>query len=246
VREVNIETKVARPGKHEMYFSLRLFLLMMYMLNSPLAYAREGCPAILINARPGIEKDYLMVCDGLTRAEKFFREYGINILYPIKVNLHDRGMKNHYGHIGAYDAANRRVDMLTLKQSRRLCEMLSPFDISMNESLYISFAAHEFAHAIAGQNFTYSQPSILAQEYIAYVVQIETMDKDLREKILRRYSVPAFASADEMSMLYYELNPSAFGVKSYRHFKGLDDPGGYLDKLLSGMVRPDDTQTEWF
>jgi hypothetical protein len=108
----------------------------------------------------------------------------------------------------------------------------------MTPALYESVVVHEVSHAIIEQNLTTRPTSRVIHEYIAYAAQLSSMVPDLRQDILRRYRQPGYADVDEMSWVYYQLDPSGFGVKVYRHFRALSDPTAFLQGLLSGAIRP--------
>lgn len=213
-----------------------LFLLLAFAALSE-AGLREGCAPILFEEPSGNQPDHDLVCDGADRAVRFFAQHDVAIQRTIHLKLHDRVPAGRGIHIGTYDASDDRVDLLSLARARRLCERISPFGMAMDEELYTSFVAHEVAHAIAEQNFAEGRSSPLAHEYLGYVVQLATMDADTRMEILRRYEMPAFGAMDELSLVYYHLDPHAFGVKAYRHFRRLADPVGFIRGLLSGRVR---------
>ena len=63
------------------------------------------------------------------------------------------------------------------------------------------------------------------------------MDPKLRQTVLDRYSVPGFNGESEMSYTYLAFSPSAFAVKSYRHFLQLSDPRAFYRRLLDGDAR---------
>ena len=223
-----------------------VLLLSLAYANYTFAFDDEICPAILLNEHGEIEEDYILVCTGLQKAVAFLNRHGVPIRQSIKVMVYDTELENHGNHIGIYNPESERVDILSYARARRLCKTITPFDMSMNSALYESFAAHEFAHAIAEQNFSYDSHSYVVQEYIAYVVQLATMDATLRDKIMERYSVPAFESFDDVSLIYYQLDPNAFGVKSYRHFMQQEEPAVFINKLLTGEIRASNSQSEWW
>ena len=64
------------------------------------------------------------------------------------------------------------------------------------------------------------------------------MDPALRKRILAAYPQAAFDAPAQMSTTYYALDPAAFAVKVYRHWRGLADQQGFLKGLLSGAVVP--------
>jgi hypothetical protein len=120
--------------------------------------------------------------------------------------------------------------------------------MQMNEALYVGVVVHEIAHAIAGQHFEIRPASVVAQEYIAYAAQLSTMEPETRSEILQRYDLAAFGGIGEMSSTFYGLNPSGFGVKVFRHYQSLSGPGRsqFIRGLLSGAIRPTDSEPEWW
>ena len=228
-----------------MHILLRILLVLMLGILSPVV-ADESCPGILLKDEGELEKDYMLVCQGLRNAVDFFHRQGIDIKHSIKVMVHDGAIKDHLEHIGLYNSAHERVDILSHRYARLLSEKTPPFGAQMDDSMYISFATHEFAHAIAEQSFMYEPHSRVVQEYIAYVVQLDSMGEALREQIVGSYQVAAFESFDEVSLIYYLLDPSAFGVKAYKHFSTLDDPDKFINKLLTGEIRAANQRSEWW
>jgi hypothetical protein len=116
----------------------------------------------------------------------------------------------------------------------------------MNNALYASFVIHEVAHAIAEQNFNSAPASLIAPEYLAYVAQLSTMDEPLRLQILQGYQVTPFAGIQDMSSIYYALDPNAFGVKAFLHYESLKDKTRFIQGLLTGAIKPVRPQREWW
>jgi hypothetical protein len=136
------------------------------------------------------------------------------------------------------------VRLLSFAAYRRQVVEDPPFGERASEALYRSFGVHEIAHAIADENFSMSRVPWLSQEYIAAVAQLATMEPALRSRILARYHLEAFHTTASMSTLYYQLDPSAFAIKSYLHFMALDDQGAFLRGLLSGEIELGDDE-DW-
>ena len=194
------------------------------------------CPAIEVEVTAESPEDRALVCEGAIRAQAFFRMHGIAMKQPIRIRLHRSAIENYAFHIGVYDASQRRIDLLTSAAAKRLCLLQSPFGLPMDAPLYISFVVHEVAHAIADQNFRVRPSSQVAHEYIAYAAQLAMLPAAQRSEILQRYTVAAFDSIDDMSLTYQALNPSAFGVKVFRHYQSLPDQGVFIRDLLSGTL----------
>jgi hypothetical protein len=192
------------------------------------------CPAIEVQVTAESPQDRALVCEGAMQARAFFLRHGIEMKHPIRIGLHRSALKSYAFHIGVYDASRRRIDLLTSAAARRLCRLQSPFGLPMDAPLYTSFVVHEVAHAIADQNFAIRPVSQVVHEYIAYAAQLTMLPAAQRSEILQRYTVAAFDNIDDMSSTYHALDPSAFGVKVYRHYQALPDKGAFIRELLSG------------
>ncbi|MCB1772002.1 MAG: hypothetical protein KDI88_00175 [Gammaproteobacteria bacterium] len=198
------------------------------------------CPAIRIDGSQFAEQDRSLICDAAARAREFFRSFGIGIRQSIRIEASSEA--GGLPHIGSFSLTDRIVRLTG--QRRAGSEMAGDtlFGLPLNETLYRSVVVHELAHAIANQHFVDARPSLVAQEYIAYVAQLSTLETATRARILAANSLPAYASVDEMSSTYYAMDPSGFGIKVYRHFLSLDDPGAFLRGLLSGDIKAETSE----
>lgn len=204
------------------------------------------CPTIPVQVSPVSSKDQALVCDAAEKARAFFQSHGIEIKRQIRIRLHQDEIKDHAHHIGLYRANKDHIDMVSLNHAKFHCNEQPPFDVEMNEELYVSFVIHEVAHAIADQNFSRTPSSRVLQEYLAYVTQFSSMDAGAQDKILQKYKVAPFASIQDMSLTYYQLDPNAFGVKAFLHYRSLSDKSRFIQGLLSGAIKPNKAQMEWW
>jgi hypothetical protein len=100
------------------------------------------------------------------------------------------------------------------------------------------------AHRIAEANFSVTEPTLVAQEYIAYVTLFATLPPPERERLLAAFPGAGFGSAREMSAIYYGLSPNGFGAQAYRHFLKPGNGAPFVRQILSGQVLNDDEATE--
>lgn len=208
-------------------------------VNAPI----EGsCPAIRINPGQFEPTERRLICDAAARAREFFRAFGIDIRRSIRIEASHGSDTAGLPHIGSYSLTDKTVRLAGPNQAASEAAGDTLFGLPLTEALYRSVVVHELAHAIANQHFVDARPSLVAQEYVAYVAQLSTMEPATRDPILQADSLPPYESIDEMSSTYYAMDPSGFGIKVYRHFLSLDDPGAFLRGLLSGTIRPENTE----
>lgn len=201
------------------------------------AWTCPGAPqGSTVEVEAGSPTDRILVCRGASKGLDFLSSHGFTLGRLIRIRLHDRPIGGEGVHIGLFDARTGMVDLLTFEQAQRQCAEQPPFRTAMDAALYESFVVHEIAHAITARQATNGPVSRTAHEYIAYSAQLSTMATAKRAQILDRYRVRAFTGSQDMSATYYALDPSAFGVKAYRHFAALEDPAAFLKQLASGTI----------
>lgn len=204
-----------------------------------------ACPTVAVELSAANVQEQALVCRAAENARDFFLAHGIMIQRPIRVRLQSDELMSHANHIGLYDAREDTIHIVTLEHAVKHRREDSPFDTRMDRSLYASFVSHEIAHAIAYQ-YSGATLSTLAQEYLAYVTQISTMPMATRTSLLARFDEEAFADVDDISMIYYQLNPNAFGIKAFLHYSTLPDKSGFVRDLLAGEIKMPATQLEWW
>jgi hypothetical protein len=231
-------------------YKARLVLVGLFiaMLITADAAEREpvcvGCPTILIDAQTFSAEERQLLRAGVADAIGFFRAHGVELKQTIQLTKRYADHGDPLPHIGAYSLQRNRIRLLGLEQSLNRDRNYRLFGLPIDEALYKTVVVHEIAHAIADQNFTMPNPSLVAQEYLAYVAQLSTMPSPLRERVLGGFDLAPYESIDEMSPVYYQLAPTCFGVKAYRHFLGLPDQTAFLHGLLSGRLRPPGSEME--
>jgi hypothetical protein len=100
------------------------------------------------------------------------------------------------------------------------------------------------AHRVAETNFSVPEPTLVAQEYIAYVTLFATLPPIERERLLAAFPGSGFESASEMSAIYYSLSPNGFGAQAYRHFLKPGNGALFVRQILSGQVLTRDEMTD--
>ena len=199
------------------------------------AHADESrCSNINVQVYSADRSDVDTACEAAREAISFLRTNGLDTTRALEVylvkTLPDMA---HLSAYGCYDTSRHRVYMLFFSECIKQETWAGP---QMDRALYKSLLVHEVAHAVAAANFTYTKPSMLAHEYVAYVTMFATMEPSKREHFLKRFSGHGFDSVDQMSMPFFLLDPFRFGTEAYRHFLKLDNQKTFLEDVLSGRV----------
>ena len=113
------------------------------------------------------------------------------------------------------------------------------FRLPVNSELHTSLVVHEFVHAVIRDSYRgMGEPGHAASEYLAYVVQLATMEPGARARALAGYEGRDFASLDEINDICHAVQPHEFGVRAYRHF--VREGHAYMvEVILSGRLQTD-------
>lgn len=175
--------------------------------------------------------DTLHACLGTGSATRFLSSHGL-ALPAVRIKLVD-AMPDDIPEsaLGAYSPSRQEIFVLALSVLQERGKEYELFKVPIDEHVYRALIAHEVAHAIAFHNFK-GAPTLLAQEYIAFVTFYTTLEITRREHILRQYEY------DEDWVQYpailYLTDHFAFGVHAYRHFQRSENGQRFFRRLLDG------------
>ena len=189
------------------------------------------------------ELDPRSTCEGASAAIRFLEEIGVKRDLLVEINIVDRlppGFRNAFG---CYDRSRDGVFLLGPKSCMEGSGLPEPFRVANDAMIYRSYVAHEVAHAITAENFTFEHPSAAAHEYIAGVVQMSVLDPEKRAEILGKFSGDGYDSQMEINLLHYQIDPARFAVEAYRHYSKIEDGPQFVRDLLDGKVRLKDQPT---
>jgi len=195
------------------------------------------CDATQVIVEFESKEDAELACEAAKHAIDFMSKHDFHTHAPVEIHMRSQLRLPDSGEIvGLYRRDGERIDILSFSACERQLAHNSIFGITLDRALYRSFIVHEVAHIIIDRTYRRAPPSLLVHEMIAYVVQFETMDAELREKILSESRIPAYDDLSQVSLLYYQLNPQQFGIKIYRHFRHSQDLSADLHELMSSEL----------
>lgn len=217
----------------------RLAVLILFLACLGTTSARTtpiACPQLDVSVISSADEDVPDVCAAASTVFSFFRQLGLHTTVPLVVSI-VASMPDEMGAamLGCFTANNNRISIVTFEVAKSRGPW---FGRPIDRALYRSLAAHELAHALAWCNTSNGPLSVRAREYVAYAVQFQTMDSDLRQAILADTPVSGFETEQEISDTYFYLAPSRFGVDAYRHYIRPENGPRYLREILRGAALP--------
>ena len=165
-----------------------ILIIFLYTLASPASSAMHVCVNSSISIEAGESLDHHAICNSAEDALAFFDRLDIklscHLVIKIVQNLPDWMSETE---AGCYHKDEQKVFVLTFPafEKRQVW-----FGVPVNRLMYRSLVTHEVAHAVASCNFTISEPTYHAEEYVAYVAMFAMMNPELRAHVLMEISPP--------------------------------------------------------
>ena len=214
-------------------------------------------------------EDYSIGCEGVKRAESFFKLWGFSIDSPINIVFKKNVKVKYFGEeiivYGYFERSSMTVYMSSLTSSLvnnpdRKNFKIKPHQFpGLSESqrnimaleFHKSVVAHEVGHLYAQHNFNIFNNNKKnlhitmghgVHEYIAYLVQLTTMDSSLKDMVLSQYKTNySFDMDSHINALIHGYDPHRFGIKSYHHFSIMPDNAKkiFLERILHNQFNPD-------
>lgn len=213
-----------------------LFFVQIFRFDEAKANPNQ-CANSDIRVYAEIKEDIPFICRAAENTCSFLTKAGLDSRVPIEVhvveNLKELPCANRY--YGMYEKRHKRVTVLSYSSCRKQYRDSDFCGLRLCRKLHSSFIVHEIAHAIAHANLDAKAHSIAAEEYIAYTTQLALLPDEIRQKILLRIDNEGFGHEREITSLFYQLNPSVFAVKAYRHFLRPENGKRFYHKLITGQ-----------
>lgn len=178
-----------------------------------------------------------MVCEGARRAVKLLATCGLQVRRPLHLSIVDKlPVLPRADELGYFNRRTSQAVVLEFERCRQIVAAAGRFGVPMTPNLYQSLVSHELAHAVVAQQENAVVLRRVAHEYVAYVIQMQSMDAATRDSIMSRYPHDTPIAIEELSELYLDLSPPDFAVKAYLHFSADVNGCRFLKQLVNGVT----------
>lgn len=173
-------------------------------------------------------------CGALADIVAYFRRVGFDIAPKLSLRFVDRDADHSIGQTmthGYFDAARSQI---TVHRSADV----NPWGLAWSVKLAASFLRHELAHMAVWQVANARQVRLGREwhEFIAYAIQLDLMDGELRSQLLANYAEAGpVKHLSEINGFTYGMNPELFAVMSYNTYLAKDGTK-FIGQLLRGEV----------
>ena len=210
-------------------------LLLAFYVNAQAAPAStlacDGQPIEVAGDDPEAMAD---VCTAGLAALRYLATLELAPTHPIRIELTGKAVAHGQGPAyGLYDGSRERLHLMSLSAITAQHPPPTLFDRSIDSAMYAGLVSHELVHAVAQQHRRVETLGVVAQEYLAYAVQLATLPEPVRLEVIGSAGVGAWEKGDTISEIYLGLNVHRFAVKSYLHLRDHSDPAAFVQEVLS-------------
>lgn len=222
------------------YFVWVLSALLVNLVGAGIPHSTaqtSTCEGVPIELARGAPETLEVVCTAARQAIQILASCGIEALSTVKVETVDEP-QSHCGVpvYGTFDPSTSTIRLASLSLCIAQFPAGSAHAALPPRNAYQSIVVHEMTHAfLSGRTKSRPLPRV-AQEYVAYVVQISSMNENDQSRFLSAFSGQPIAELWHFNELSYFLNPEQFAVLAFEHFRHPSNGCGFLQRVVSGEV----------
>ena len=177
------------------------------------------------------------ICTAATHAINQLKACGVELKRPLSIKIaEDAGRDGGAGAYGCYQKGTERIQLLPFEQCAerlRRDKERSGLDAA---DYFRSVVVHEVVHAVLAQQTQFGELSTIVHEYLAYALQIDSMQPESREAMLRPVRLPKGTAPQPPHEILLFMSPATFGAQAYFHFKSQPSTCTALDDMLTGRL----------
>lgn len=200
-------------------------------------------------------------CRALDAVLAYFVRIGFKPTPEIRISFQDRVFIDMYAQSyqpedkepagqsevsGFYDS--RRKELQIASARRDIRRERRPWGIEWSHPIAYSILQHELAHAIVAGLLgnEYQRLGKSWHELVAYAVQFDLMDRELKSAVLANYpAAEPFRFPDSVNSFVYGSDPDAFGVSSFLYVEANGGPQ-FIRQILAKEVTFGTDEFEFF
>jgi hypothetical protein len=208
-------------------------------LSGPVSHASglqcSGIP-VSVHAHRASEGD--TICRAANYVVRLLQSCGIEAKSALKIQIVQDLVANEGRAYGCFDRSTGVIQLLTLDRcAERLKADASRSGLDPTD-YFRSIAVHEVAHGILAQQEGASELPLIAHEYLAYALQIDSMSPSSKQALLEPLHGRGRLSIELPHEILLMMNPVVFGAISYLHFKNSDQCGTIRSVLRGEVIFP--------
>jgi hypothetical protein len=175
-----------------------------------------------------------LACGLARNARDLIAGCGLPQVRPVRMVLVQRIEHDSAECLGAYDCASEVIRVIEPAAIPAEVEGLVPYDLLPVEVVFQAVIAHELAHALLDQAAGGREIAFVDQEYVAAVMELETMAPEWREVYIAAAPVSLPPKTGLISAMIYGFEPRKFAVNAWQFFRAEPDGCERIRDIAAG------------
>jgi hypothetical protein len=182
----------------------------------------------------------LEICRFVRRALDHLSAYGLTVDRLLRIKVVERIEHScDVPLVGQFDSREFQIHIILFERCIKNTANHQVLSAVPPREWYGSLIGHEIAHA-AFATFAELHNSLpactIAQEYLAYAIQLKTLSAASRNTLLKAFprQTPKYLSV--FNSTYLLMNPLAFATNAYRHLFSRANTQNYIACVLAGEI----------
>ena len=211
--------------------------LLLFLVGSGASQERSGhCRSREVAVVYEEPSELDAACRAIDEVVAYFRYFGFDTSAKVSLQFANRATEGYTGHgtaHGYFDPLRSQIVIYRASDAK-------PWRQPWSSKLVDSFMRHEIVH-LAVWEVLKGDPKRLRREwheFIAYAIQLDLMDPDLRQEVIAAHAdVAPVKELAEINEFSYGMNPDGFAVLAFKTY--LDRGGAvFVRQLLNGEIIP--------
>jgi hypothetical protein len=187
-----------------------------------------GVPNVTVNFQQTADGE--LVCGAVRQATMLFDKCNLpRLSRPIRIAVVEDLSQ---GYVATYRRGDDMIEALSASRMQERRDPNGTFSYLTADDYFQSVVVHELSHAAADPTPCPFEACIVADEYIAYAMQVMSLGPEAQQVFENRFAFEDPVSAEELSVVLLFMAPHLFSQKVWAHLSQRDDPCSYIGQLM--------------
>jgi len=215
-------------------FTLWTALACLLITGNSVASEPYTCTDSSISIVGASQEEAQQACSFAEEAMAVMVGCGLTQTKPLRVELVERLEHGFGACLGSYDCA---ADIIRVVEPSRILGSVGaepPYSLLPVDVVFKALIAHELAHALLEQSTEGIDIEFVDHEFVAAVMELETMAPEWREVYLAAAPVSLPPKVGLISAVIYGFDPRKFAVNAWQFFRAEPDGCERIRQITAG------------
>ena len=200
------------------------------------AWAETACPGTDIRIIHEAGLSVSDICQSAHRAHSVLQKYGLSLYAPIAIHVVNETINDNDDCLAAYHCDRDEITILEPHAILERVALNQVLKLIPDTEIVFSLLLHEFAHASISRSEWSNNVSLLEDEYIAYALQFDALSTEVQATIEGLVGPDYEPSIEKLTELFLLMDPTDYGVLSWRHYSQPENGRRFMMQLLQGTA----------